>query len=286
MIETKDSDLEIVARDTDQPTLLPPELRRAIERRWDGAPVQLYAMADLDPSMRLARIWLALGKEHLAIARQPVAGGEPEIQSYPRSQIRDLTETPGLSCNVLSIMGGPGEPALAVLRYTQRQRKAIENIAFVIERQTGIISAEPVLAALMPVVALLGGNGGIQSLAVVIRSMATGDLPRARIWEVMRRQVSVGLLNGAFLAVAAMALTLGLLSMGLFSSNFGAGKVAVVVGVAAVANLTIATLAGTGIPIALRRMGFDPALAASIFLTLITDVVGFGGFLMVAAALL
>ena len=159
-------------------------------------------------------------------------------------------------------------------------------VAFVIERQTGIISAEPVLAALMPVVALLGGNGGIQSLAVVIRSMATGDLPRARIWEVMRRQVSVGLLNGAFLAVAAMALTLGLLSMGLFSSNFGAGKVAVVVGVAAVANLTIATLAGTGIPIALRRMGFDPALAASIFLTLITDVVGFGGFLMVAAALL
>ena len=120
----------------------------------------------------------------------------------------------------------------------------------------------------------------------MIRSMATGDLPRARIWEVMRRQVSVGLLNGAFLAVAAMALTVGLLSMGLFSSNFGAEKVAVVVGVAAVANLTIATLAGTGIPIALRRMGFDPALAASIFLTLITDVVGFGGFLMVAAALL
>ena len=159
-------------------------------------------------------------------------------------------------------------------------------VAFVIERQTGIISAEPVLAALMPVVALLGGNGGIQSLAVVIRSMATGDLPRARIWEVMRRQVSVGLLNGAFLAVAAMALTVGLLSLGLFSSNFGAEKVALVVGVAALANLTIATLAGAGIPMALRRMGFDPALASSIFLTLITDVVGFGGFLMVATALL
>ena len=58
------------------------------------------------------------------------------------------------------------------------------------------------------------------------------------------------------------------------------------VGVAALANLTIATLAGAGIPMALRRMNFDPALASSIFLTLITDVVGFGGFLMVAAALL
>ncbi len=76
-----------------------------------------------------------------------------------------------------------------------------------------------------------------------------------------------------------MGLTIALLSLGLFSSNFGAGQ-------AALANLTIATLAGTGIRMALRRMGFDPALASSIFLTLITDVVGFGGFLMVAAVLL
>lgn len=159
-------------------------------------------------------------------------------------------------------------------------------VAFVIERQTGVISAEPVLAALMPVVALLGGNGGVQSLAVVIRSMTMGDLPRARIWTVLRRQLGIGLLNGAFLAVAAMLLTVALLSGSLFSSNFGAAKVAPVVGAAALANLAIATLAGTGIPIALRRLGFDPALASSIFLTLITDVVGFGGFLMVAAVLL
>ncbi len=159
-------------------------------------------------------------------------------------------------------------------------------VAFVIERQTGIISAEPVLAALMPVVALLGGNGGVQSLAVVIRSMTMGDLPRARIWTVMRRQLSIGLLNGAFLAVFSMFLTVALLSLGMFSSNFGPRQVATVVGLAALANLSIATLAGTGIPVVLRRLGFDPALASSIFLTLITDVVGFGGFLMVAALLL
>lgn len=159
-------------------------------------------------------------------------------------------------------------------------------VAFVIERQTGVISSEPVLAALMPVVALLGGNGGVQSLAVVIRSMAIGDLPRARIWTVLRRQLGIGIINGAFLALAAMLLTVALLSWDLFSSNFGAGKVAPVVGLAALANLAIATLAGSGIPMVLRRLGFDPALASSIFLTLITDVVGFGGFLMVAAALL
>ena len=159
-------------------------------------------------------------------------------------------------------------------------------VAFVIERQTGVISAEPVLAALMPVVALLGGNGGVQSLAVVIRSMAMGELPRARIWSVIKRQLGIGLLNGVFLAVASMLLTVALLSGGLFSSNFGAQKVAAVVGLAALANLAIATLAGAGIPVALRRLGFDPALASSIFLTLITDIVGFGGFLMVAAILL
>ncbi len=135
MIETQDSDLQIVARYTNQPTLLPPELRLAIEKRWDGEPVQLYAMVDLDASMHLTQTWLALGREQLAIAREATAGGVPEIQSFERSRIRDLTETPGLSCNVLSILGGPGEPALAVLRYTQRQRKAIENISFVIERQ-------------------------------------------------------------------------------------------------------------------------------------------------------
>lgn len=159
-------------------------------------------------------------------------------------------------------------------------------VAFVIERQTGIISQEPVLAALMPVVALLGGNGGIQSLAVVIRSMAMGDLPRARIWTVIRRQLAIGLFNGAVLAGLSMLLTVVLLSGNLFASNFGAQRVAPVVGTAALANLAIATLAGTGIPVALRRLGFDPALASSIFLTLITDVVGFGGFLMVAAVLL
>jgi ATP-binding cassette subfamily B protein len=144
MTQTRDSDLQIVARYTDQPATLPPHVRTAIEKRWDGEPVQLYAMADLDGSMRLTEIWLALGPRHLALALPAADGGEPEIQSFERGRIRDLAETPGLSCNVLSILGGPGEPALAVLRYTQRQRKAIENISFVIERQLeGVEIATP-----------------------------------------------------------------------------------------------------------------------------------------------
>jgi magnesium transporter len=159
-------------------------------------------------------------------------------------------------------------------------------VAWVIEHQTGVIRREPVLAALMPIVATLGGSGGNQSLAVMIRSLATDDVPRAQVPSIILRQAGVGLLNGAAVAVAAAALTLALIGAGVFESNSEAGQVALVIGLACLANVFIATLSGTAIPLILRRLGLDPALAASIFLTVITDVVGFGGFLLVAAALL
>ena len=159
-------------------------------------------------------------------------------------------------------------------------------VAWVIERQTGLISREPVLAALMPVIALLGGNGGNQSLAVMIRSLATDDVPNAQVPGILARQAGVGLLNGLVLAAASGALTYVLLTTGVFGSQSDPLLVAIVVAIAALANLVIATVAGAGIPLILRRLGLDPALASSIFVTLITDVVGFGGFLVVANLLL
>lgn len=159
-------------------------------------------------------------------------------------------------------------------------------VAFVIERQTGIISREPVLAALMPVIALLGGNGGNQSLAVMIRSLASDDVPAAQVPAILGRQAGVGVLNGILLAVVSALVTFLLLGAGVFESNSAESSVATIVGLAALANLIIAAVAGSGIPLVLRRLGQDPALASSIFLTLITDVVGFGGFLVVAAVLL
>lgn len=159
-------------------------------------------------------------------------------------------------------------------------------VAMVIERQTGIITREPVLAALMPVIALLGGNGGNQSLAVMIRSLASDDVPAAQVPAILGRQAGVGLLNGILLAVVAGAVTFLLLDSGVFRSSSPELGVAAIVGLAALANLAIAAVAGSGIPLLLRRLGQDPALASSIFLTLITDLVGFGGFLVVAAILL
>lgn len=159
-------------------------------------------------------------------------------------------------------------------------------VAFVIESQTGIIGDEPVLAALMPVVALLGGNGGNQSLAVVIRSLASDDVPAPQVPGIFARQAGVGVLNGIVLALVATGVTYLLLDAGVFQSRSDAAVVSLIVGLAAMANLVIATVSGTAIPLILRQLGQDPALASSIFLTLITDIVGFGGFLLVAGLLL
>src|SRR2546427_3199528 len=126
-------DDHIIERYTAQPTRLPAELRRQIEHAWQGAPVQLYALADLDHSLRLTEAWLVLGQRHIAVAKHDSEGWE--VRSIERSSIEAVREAPGLSANTLTILGAPGEPALALLRYTHRQRRAFENIRFVLEEQ-------------------------------------------------------------------------------------------------------------------------------------------------------
>src|SRR6267378_319843 len=126
-------DDHIIARYTAQPTRLPAELRREVEHAWQGAPVQLYALADLDQSLRLTDAWLALGPRHIAVAKRESAGWH--VRSVERSRIEAVREAPGLSANTLTILGAPREPALALLRYTHRQRRAFENIRFVLEEQ-------------------------------------------------------------------------------------------------------------------------------------------------------
>ena len=133
------------------------------------------------------------------------------------------------------------------------------------------------LALLMPMVALLGGNSGAQSLAVIIRAMALGDLPQGRATAAIRREMLVGVAN---------AVTLGILSAVAAAFVAGSAQVGVVMLAAVVANMLVAGLAGAGIPVALRKAGLDPALASNIFLTMITDIVGFSGFLLTARILL
>lgn len=151
-------------------------------------------------------------------------------------------------------------------------------VAFTIDSQKDVFDEFVVLAALMPVVALLGGNGGAQSLAVVIRSMAIDQVPSQMVPKVLLREARIGLSIGV-----AIALLSGLMALFISGGDWG---VAGVMAVAVFANLSIATFAGAGIPILLRRLGLDPALASNIFLTFVTDMVGFAGFLLIATALL
>jgi len=111
-------------------------------------------------------------------------------------------------------------------------------------------------------------------------------VPGNQVFPVLRRQFAIGVMNGAILAILAGALSVFLIETGVFDSGSSAISVALAVSIAAMGNVTIAGLAGGGIPLLLRKFGFDPAQSSSIFLTLITDTVGFGGFLAVAALLL
>lgn len=150
-------------------------------------------------------------------------------------------------------------------------------IAFAIGPFKKVIEENGVLAILMPMVALLGGNSGAQSLAVIIRAMALGDLPPGRAMRAVRREFLVGLSNAGSLAIAA-GFAAVLVS--------GSPRIGFVMGFAVGLNLIVAGFAGAGIPVLLRKLGLDPALASNIFLTLITDLVGFGGFLLTAQLLL
>jgi ATP-binding cassette subfamily B protein len=120
-------DQAIITRYAGQPVRLPLELRARIEASWSGAPVLLYAFADLSPQLELTESWVALGREQVAIARSG------ELTSFPRARLTAVRESPGLSATTLAFLGAPDEPPLAVVRYTHRQRRAFENLRFVLE---------------------------------------------------------------------------------------------------------------------------------------------------------
>ncbi|MEP6493560.1 MAG: ABC transporter ATP-binding protein [bacterium] len=137
---------EIITRYIGQPARLPPEIRARIEHEWGDRPVQLYALADLDHTLQLNESWLALGAKHVAIAR-PIADDAWDVQSFERARICAVRESPGLSANTLMLLGAPGDPPLAIVRYTQRQRGAFENLRFVLDealagRAVGGVSAD------------------------------------------------------------------------------------------------------------------------------------------------
>jgi magnesium transporter len=146
--------------------------------------------------------------------------------------------------------------------------------ASVVRLFEGTISQAVVLAALMPIVAGMGGNAAGQTMAVVIRNIALGEIGPHNQGKVLRREISLGLLNG--------------MSLGGFTGIvvFLITQIPVlgyIIGFAMFSNMFIAASAGTLIPLTLKRFGIDPAIASTIFVTTATDVLGFLSFLGLAS---
>ena len=142
------------------------------------------------------------------------------------------------------------------------------------------------LAVLMPIVASMGGNAGTQTLTVAVRSLATKDLTSSNAARIVYREALVGFLNGVIFALIMGALA----AIWYFASGWGdqheALRLGIVVGVAMIINLLAAGLAGILVPISLQRAGADPAVSSAVFVTTVTDIVGFFVFLGLAAAVL
>jgi magnesium transporter len=131
------------------------------------------------------------------------------------------------------------------------------------------------LAVLMPIVASIGGNAGTQTMAVAVRALALNQLTRSNTLRTIGREISIALLNGITIAIL-IGLGAGLV--------FWNAQLGVVIAVAMLINIAIAGLAGVLVPVLLERYDQDPAVASSVFVTMITDSMGFFAFLGLAVA--
>lgn len=145
--------------------------------------------------------------------------------------------------------------------------------SFVISLFNATIEQMVALAALMPIVASMGGNAGTQTMTVTVRALATRDLDRGRVRRLILREVTGGFLNGCIFAVLIGAVTW---------LRYASPSLGIVIGLAMIINMIAAGSAGILIPLTLNKLKVDPAIASSVFVTTVTDVIGFFAFLGLA----
>lgn len=141
----------------------------------------------------------------------------------------------------------------------------------------GTLQQVVALAVLMPVVASMGGIAGSQTLTLIIRGLALGQISAANIMPLLKKELSVGGLNGVL-----WALVIGFVAAYWFSSP----AIGIVIALAIVVNIAVAALSGVMVPVLLQKLKIDPALSGSVILTTVTDVVGFVVFLGLGSLLL
>jgi len=126
------------------------------------------------------------------------------------------------------------------------------------------------LAFLMPIVASMGGNAGMQTLAVTIRAIATKELSKSNFNRVVGKEFLIGILNGIIFAIITAVIV---------QLWFKQLNLSLLIGVSMILNMIVAGLFGILVPVSLKKLNIDPALASSVFVTTITDVIGFLSFL-------
>jgi magnesium transporter len=149
--------------------------------------------------------------------------------------------------------------------------------AWVIGLFEGVLQKVVALAVLMPIVASMGGIAGTQTLTLVIRGLVLGHLERGNAPVLLRKELGTGMLNGLIWALVVAALAIA------WFRNWQIGGI---IAAAILLNLLCGALVGVAIPLVLRRLRIDPALAGGVILTTVTDVVGFAAFLGLANLML
>lgn len=181
-------------------------------------------------------------------------------------------------------LSGAGEGDInepVVSSYRSRVRWLLANLitallaSTVISLFEGTIERMVALATLMPIVAGVGGNAGTQTMAVTVRALATNQLTQSNTWRSIAREIRIALLNGSTIA---LVIGIGVALV------FGNAELGTVIAAAMMTNICVAGLAGVLVPLLLDRYGQDPAVASSVFVTMLTDSMGFFAFLGLATA--
>ena len=184
----------------------------------------------------------------------------------------DILRLAGVSADE-SVSTGPFEAWRKRLPWLAVNLATAALAALVVQRFEATIDRVVALAAFMTIVASMGGNAATQTLTVIVRGIALGELTWGNSWRALRKETLVGLANGVVFGIAGAGIAWWVVG----NPYFGA-----ILALAMVINLIVAAFAATLIPIALRALKVDPALASAVFITTLTDVFGFFAFLGLA----
>lgn len=263
--------------------------------------LQLSQLVSRDPEETVA--------EAMSLAMQPIRGNTPSTEVARRFEAYDMLSAPVVDedgrlvgritvDDVIDVIREEGEHQFMgraglsededmfapVLASTRRRAVWLGiNLAtaflasWVIGQFEETLSKVVALAVLMPIVASMGGIAGSQTLTLAIRGIALGQLSRSNARALVLKELAVGTLNSLIWAVVVAAIA------GVW---FHSSAIAVLIGVAITINLLFAAITGSLLPLLLEKIGIDPALAGSVLLTTVTDVVGFLSFLGLASIFL